>query len=310
MKFVSYHAAGPRVGAVLNDPPNLHEVLLDGAQWPSGLRELIEASSGDWRRITAASSVRAPLGQVRVTAPVPDASKIIAAPVNYIDHQAEMNEAVHIDSLGVFLKAPSSLVGDGGIVRLPYHDRRFDQEGELALIMGRTARNVTPEQALAHVFGYTCLLDITMRGGEDRSTRKSFDTFTPMGPWLVTPDEVGDLSTLRLTCSVNGQLRQDADVRDLIWGVPDLIAYASSVMTLLPGDVITTGTPAGVGPLGDGDQVSVSISRVGILSVTVDATGARPCPTRGAERGPVPPAELTPVRGAAKSSRDLREQPA
>ena len=310
MKFVSYHAAVPRVGAVLGDPPALHDVLLDGAPWPSGLRELIEASGGDRRRITAAAPVRAPLSQVRVTAPVPDASKIIAAPVNYTDHQAEMNEAARIDSLGVFLKAPSSLVGDGGTVRLPYHDRRFDQEGELALFMGRTARNVTPGQALAYVFGYTCLLDITMRGGEDRSTRKSFDTFTPMGPWLVTPDEVGDLATLRLTCSVNGQLRQDADVGDLIWGVPDLIAYASSVMTLLPGDVITTGTPAGVGPLADGDQVSVSISRIGVLSVTVDATGALPCPTRGAGHGPVPPAELTPVRGATGSSPHLGGQPA
>jgi len=305
MKFVSYHAAGPRVGAVLGDPPNVHDVLLDGALWRSGLRQLIEASGGDWRRITAAPADGAPLGQVRVTAPVPDASKIIAAPVNYIDHQAEMSEAVHIDSLGVFLKAPSSLVGNGGIVRLPYHDRRFDQEGELALIMGRTTRNAAPEEALASVFGYSCLLDITMRGGEDRSTRKSFDTFTPMGPWLVTPDEAGDLGMLRLTCSVNGQLRQDADVRDLIWGVPELIAYASSVMTLLPGDVISTGTPAGVGPLEDGDQVSVSISRVGALSVTVDATGALPCPTRGAGRGPTPPAELTPVRGTAEGSRGL-----
>ena len=125
---------------------------------------------------------------------MPDPTKIVAAPVNYLDHQAEMNEAYHIDALGVFLKAP--VLGPrrtGQTIRLPYTDRRFDQEGELALVIGRRARDVAVADALDHVAGYTCLLDITMRGGEDRSTRKSFDTFTPVGPYLVTPDEVGPL---------------------------------------------------------------------------------------------------------------------
>jgi 2-keto-4-pentenoate hydratase/2-oxohepta-3-ene-1,7-dioic acid hydratase in catechol pathway len=227
---------------------------------------------------------------------VPDPSKIIAAPVNYRDHQAEMSQDAHVDALGVFLKAPSSVVAAGSTVQLPYNDRRFDQEGELALVIGRRARHVTPDSALDYVAGYTCLLDLTMRGGEDRSTRKSFDGFTPVGPYLVTPDEVGPLEAVQLRTWVAGELRQHADVKDLIWSVPQLISYASSVMTLQPGDIITTGTPAGVGQIHNGDDVSVEIDRVGRLSVTISDSHAVSCPTKGANRGPQPPATVTPVR--------------
>lgn len=233
---------------------------------------------------------------VTVAPLIPDPGKIVAAPVNYRDHQSEMNEDFNIDALGVFLKAPTSVIAHGGIIRLPYDDRRFDQEGELAVVIGTTARDVSVEEAAGVIAGYTCLLDITMRGGEDRSTRKSFDTFTPVGPWLVTPDEVGSTADLRLRTTVNGVLRQDADIADLIWGVPELIAYASSVMTLLPGDIVTTGTPAGIGQIHDGDSISVEINRVGALTVAVSSDGAVACPTRGANRGPKPPAEITPVR--------------
>ena len=121
----------------------------------------------------------------------PTPSKIIAAPVNYRDHQAEMSTDSQVGALGFFLKAPSSLLDPGGTIQLPYHDRRFDQEGELALVIGRTTRQVSEQDALSCVFGYTGLLDITMRGGEDRSTRKSFDTFTPMGPVLSAADVRG-----------------------------------------------------------------------------------------------------------------------
>lgn len=237
-----------------------------------------------------------PLDSVQVRGVVPDPSKIVAAPVNYLDHQSEMNEDAHIDALGVFLKAPSSVIPNGGTVSLPYLDRRFDQEGELALVIGRTARHVAEEDAVDHIAGYTCLLDLTMRGGEDRSTRKSFDTFTPVGPDLVTPDEVGELSALRLRTWVNEELRQDADIADLIWGVPALVSYISSVMTLHPGDIVSTGTPAGVGRIADGDTVVVEIDNVGRLEVTVSSAGAIACPTRGANRGPKPPDQVTPVR--------------
>lgn len=232
-----------------------------------------------------------PLRDVRLRVPVADPSKIIAAPVNYRDHQAEMNVDTQVGALGFFLKAPSSLLAPGGTIQLPYHDRRFDQEGELAVIIGRTARSVTEQNALSYVFGYTGLLDITMRGGEDRSVRKSFDTFTPMGPVLVTADEFGDPGEVELRCWVSGELRQKAATRDLIWSVARLVSYASSVTTLYPGDVIATGTPAGVGPLAAGDTIRLELSGLGLdLTVNVAADNTIASPTSGRDRGPVPPA--------------------
>jgi 2-keto-4-pentenoate hydratase/2-oxohepta-3-ene-1,7-dioic acid hydratase in catechol pathway len=233
---------------------------------------------------------RIPLRDVRLRVPVADPSKIIAAPVNYRDHQAEMSTDTQVGALGFFLKAPSSLLDPGGTIQLPYHDRRFDQEGELALVIGRTARQVGEQDALSYVFGYTGLLDITMRGGEDRSTRKSFDTFTPMGPVLSTADEFGDPDNVELRCWVSGDLRQQASTRDLIWGVARLVSYASSVTTLYPGDVITTGTPAGVGPLIAGDTIRLELSGLGLdLTAQVAADNTIASPTSGHNRGPVPP---------------------
>lgn len=230
-----------------------------------------------------------PLDQVRLLAPVPDPTKIVAAPVNYRDHQSEMNEAYHISSLGFFLKAPSSILDPGGTIRLPYTDRRFDHEAEFALIVGRRASRITPEDAPAYVFGYTGLMDITMRGGEDRSTRKSFDTFTPMGPWIVTPDELGSPEDVAIDLTVNGELRQKANTRDLIWSAARFLSYASTVTVLEPGDVVTTGTPAGVSPIDDGDLIELTLSRIGQLQVGVSAQDAVACPTQGMGRGPVPP---------------------
>jgi 2-keto-4-pentenoate hydratase/2-oxohepta-3-ene-1,7-dioic acid hydratase in catechol pathway len=231
-----------------------------------------------------------PLRDVRLRVPVADPSKIIAAPVNYRDHQAEMSTESQVGALGFFLKAPSSLLDPGGTIQLPYHDRRFDQEGELALVIGRTARHVSEQDALSCVFGYTGLLDITMRGGEDRSTRKSFDTFTPMGPVLVTADEFGNPDDAELRCWVSGDLRQKASTRDLIWSVARLVSYASSVATLYPGDVISTGTPAGVGPLSAGDTIRLELSGLGLdLTAQVAADSAIASPTSGHNRGPVPP---------------------
>lgn len=231
-----------------------------------------------------------PLRDVRLRVPVADPSKIIAAPVNYRDHQAEMNVDTQVGALGFFLKAPSSLLDPGGTIQLPYHDRRFDQEGELAVIIGRTARSVSEQDALSYVFGYTGLLDITMRGGEDRSVRKSFDTFTPMGPVLVTADEFGDPGEVELRCWVSSELRQKAATRDLIWSVARLVSYASSVATLYPGDVIATGTPAGVGPLTAGDTIRLALSGLGLdLTANVAADHTIASPTSGRDRGPMPP---------------------
>ena len=286
------------------DPSGAHRV---GVVTDSGILDVTDqvpsdGAGGPMRRLLASG---ADLSDLRVDgpavpspgllAPVPDPTKIVAAPVNYVDHQVEMTQDSHIDALGVFLKAPSSLVGDRGTVRLPYDDRRFDGLGELAAVIGRRASQVPIDRAVDYVAGYSCLLDMTMRGGEDRSVRKSFDTFTPMGPHLVTPDEVGALEDLELQTWVGGRLRQRADIRDLIWGVPALVSYVSSVMLLEPGDIVTTGTPAGVGQVHDGEEVVVEITNVGRLGVTVTAEGAVACPTRGRDRGPKPPSQLTPV---------------
>ena len=202
-------------------------------------------------------------------APLPQPGKVVGAPVNYLDHKVEMSETLTIAELGVFLKASSSVIGPGENVVLPYSDVRTDHEGELAVVIGRTARDVSAERALEHVFGYTCGLDMTIRSSEDRSTRKSFDTFTPLGPCVVTVDEITDPGDLELRTRVNGSTRQSVNTRDLIFGVPALVSYVSSVMTLWPGDVILTGTPAGVGPVHDGDIVEVEVSGIGTLAVGV-----------------------------------------
>ena len=263
--------------------------VLDGSpDGPSSMRRLIR----DWDRVDVRSAARQPrpLSEVQLHAPVPDPSKIFAAPVNYRDHQAEMSQVNHISTMGLFLKAPSSVLDPDGTIQLPYSDRRFDQEGELACIIGRRTRRVSEEDALSHVFGYTGLLDITMRGGEDRSNRKSFETFTPMGPWLVTADEIVAPDDVALRCWVTGGLRQDASTADLIWGVAKLVSYASWVTTLEPGDVIATGTPAGVGPLEHGDTIELQISGLGgRLRAGVSTDGAVPSHTDGKSSGPKPP---------------------
>lgn len=278
MRLVSFN--GARVGVVdrglVIDVTELVAEQIDDRP-EARMRSLIERwemlrGQLDPGRLTAQPA--SPLDQVRLEAPLPFPGKVVAAPVNYFDHQGEMKVDTTVADLGVFLKATSSVIGPQGVIQLPYTDRRTDQEGELAVVIGAPARHVTPADALEYVFGYTCLLDITVRGSEDRSTRKSFDTFTPIGPWIATAEEVDNPGFLELRCWVNDELRQQANTKELIVGVPELIAYTSSVMTLHPGDIIATGTPAGVGPLTDGDQVTVEIDRVGRLEVSISTDTA------------------------------------
>lgn len=215
-----------------------------------------------------------PLDPTALAAPIARPGKVVGAPVNYLDHKAEMGEQRTIADYGMFLKASSSVIGPGASIRLPYRDVRTDHEGELAVVIGRTASRVSVQDALDHVFGYAPVLDITVRSGEDRSTRKSFDTFTPFGPWVTTADEVPDPGALELRCWVDDELRQHASTADLIYDVAELIAYTSHVMTLYPGDVIATGTPAGVGPIVAGQRVAVEIGDLGRLEVGVSDQGA------------------------------------
>jgi len=236
-------------------------------------RPAIEAASGRGERRR--------LGEVTLLPPSPSPSHVFAAPANYARHIGELgNRAVTkagrtAREQGFFLKAPGSLVGAGGAIRLPRgSSRRFDHESELALVIGRHGRNIPRERAMDYVFGYSCLIDATMRieagaHEEERSMRKSFETFTPLGPYLVTADEVGDAGQLRNQLSVNGQTRQDANTRDLIVGLAELIELVSSVLPVRPGDVIATGTPEGVGPIAAGDTVTIAIERVGEMSLQV-----------------------------------------
>ena len=240
----------------------------------------------DWHHTVETTLAGEPIGPApqpetdsnRFGPPVVAPGKIVGAPVNYRDHQAEMKVEHTITGLGFFLKSPTSVVGQDGTVPIPFPDRRTDQEAELGVVIGRTASQVSHHQALDYVFGYTCLVDVTVRGSEERSTRKSFAGFTPIGPWITPADDVPDPNQLRLRGWVNDELRQDANTADMVYGVAELIEFISSVTPLEPGDIIATGTPAGVGPIQPGDQIRVEIERLGTLTIDVVAGSHPPHP--------------------------------
>jgi 2-keto-4-pentenoate hydratase/2-oxohepta-3-ene-1,7-dioic acid hydratase in catechol pathway len=221
-----------------------------------------------------------PLADVRLRASSPAPAHVFALPGNYREHLGEIGNLTvsgkrTANEMGFFLKAPGSLVGAGEEIALPQgSERRFDHECELAAVIGARASDVPADRAHEHVFGYTCAVDVTMRIApghreEDRSMRKSFATFTPLGPYLVTSDEVGDPHDLTSRLSVNGDVRQSAQTRSMIVNVWQAIEIISSVVALEPGDVILTGTPAGVGPLAIGDEVEIGISRIGSMTLPV-----------------------------------------
>ena len=213
---------------------------------------------------------RLPLSQVRLLAPVPWPNKVIAYPVNYHDHGREMQAGYRADVQGFFLKPPSSLSGAGEPIELPIvPGREVHHESELAIVIGKQCRGIAREDWRDVVFGYACLLDMVVRGREERVFRKAFDTFCPVGPWITTADEVGDPTQLEMKLWVNGELKQHANTRDLVLDIPGMVQMAAAVMTLYPGDIIATGTPAGVGPVRDGDVVRISIDRLGEMSVPV-----------------------------------------
>jgi len=216
--------------------------------------------------------------KVKLLAPVANPGKIIAAPVNYTKHlqEALADKGIHhgnlineIHKAGMFLKATSAVVGPGEGVKLVHTDRRNDHEVELAIVIGRRTKNVSVEEAKNSIAGYCIGLDMTIRGPEERSFRKSPDSYCVLGPWLVTADELADPGNVSLKITVNGETRQDAHTSDLIVKVPDLVAWASTFYTLHPGDVILTGTPQGVGPVKPGDVMEATLERIGSMRVQV-----------------------------------------
>ncbi|MGO4596192.1 fumarylacetoacetate hydrolase family protein [Terrabacter sp. 2RAF25] len=246
---------------------------LSAGEWPPvGMNRLIRDFQAV-RPVLARAAARGPaqpLSDVTLRTPVPWPNKVIAFPVNYHDHGREMQAQYRADVQGFFLKPPSSLSGAGEPVVLPaVTGREVHHESELAIIIGSGGRDIPRADWQAHVFGYACLLDMVVRGREERVFRKAYDSFCPVGPWITTADEVGDPTQLGMQLWVGNELRQHANTRDLVLDIPGMVEMASAVMTLHPGDIIATGTPAGVGPVTDGDTIRISIERVGEMSVDV-----------------------------------------
>jgi 2-keto-4-pentenoate hydratase/2-oxohepta-3-ene-1,7-dioic acid hydratase in catechol pathway len=220
------------------------------------------------------------LSSVRLLSPVKRPSKLVAAPTNYKAHIAEMqkvsaNNTVRrspdIGEAGMFLKASSSLVGPSEGIKLRFLERRNDHEVELALIIGKTCNQVNQADALDYVAGYCIGLDITLRGPEDRSFRKSIDSYSVLGPWMVTADEIANPDNLQLQLGVNNELRQNANTENMVYSIRRLIEFSSAFYTLHPGDVIYTGTPEGVSPIRPGDTLVAEIEKIGRMEVAVGA---------------------------------------
>jgi 2-keto-4-pentenoate hydratase/2-oxohepta-3-ene-1,7-dioic acid hydratase in catechol pathway len=211
-----------------------------------------------------------PLDDVRLLAPVLP-SKLVCVGKNYPAHAAEFDSSVPEEPL-LFLKPSTSVIGPNDPIRLLPISRRVDHEGELAVVIGRVARNVRTEDAAAHILGYTCANDVTLRDLQhpnDQWTRaKGFDGSCPLGPWIETDLDPTDV---RVETRVNGEIRQAGQTSEMAFGVATLVEYITSFMTLLPGDAILTGTPEGVGPLAPGDVVEVEVEGVGTLANPVEA---------------------------------------
>ncbi|NWJ69536.1 fumarylacetoacetate hydrolase family protein [Pseudonocardia sp. ICBG1122] len=282
-----------RLGVVTTGPDgDLVADVTDALPWPHDPDPL---TAGWWRLLCrdldglrdaitreADAATPRPVSQVALRAPALNPSKIVAAASNYRDHVAEMHD-VQERTLGrvepwmmefdVFLKAPSSLAGPRDSVVLPSavlaDEREVHHESELVVVIGRGGRDIPAATAMAHVAGVTGGLDITVRSPADRSRRKSYDTFSPVGPYLTTTDEIGDGSGLDITLTCDGRVRQRCSTDTLITPVPAIVAHASSVMTLVPGDLLFTGAPPGVGPIAPGESLTMTVERVGSMTVRV-----------------------------------------
>jgi acylpyruvate hydrolase len=216
-----------------------------------------------------------PLAGVRILAPVPRPSKIIAIGRNYLDHAAEANASPPPTPI-IFAKFPNSIIGPGDAIEIPPESNEIDWEVELAVVIGRQARRIPENEAINAVLGYTILLDVTARDLQESDGQwvrsKSFDTFTPLGPWITTTDELHDGAGCDIELSVNGVKKQSSNTAKLLFGVPQLVSFCSNAFTLEPGDLIATGTPAGIGAarqppefLQAGDEVQARIEGIGEL---------------------------------------------
>lgn len=281
-----------RLGAVSADGRTLID-LTPTLPWPHDPDPL---GAGWWVRLcrdfaqlrprleaAAANGPTRPLDSVTLRPPVLNPTKVVACAVNYAEHVKEMRDTVLPRVAGkveawmldfdVFLKAPSSLVGPADSILLPtgptVDGKEIHHEAELTLVIGRGGAGIAEAEALDHVLGYTIGIDVTLRGDGDRSRRKSYDSFTPLGPWLTTADEIPDPHALSIELSIAGETRQRANTADMTVRIPGIIAYASGIMRLEPGDVILTGAPQGVGQIHDGDLIHTTITGLGEMRLPV-----------------------------------------
>lgn len=280
-----------RLGVVRGDL--VHDVTLAQTEIRNSLPfamkgDAVVAALPQWReRIErmADQAPRKPIGEVKLLAPVARPTKLSCAPTNYQAHIAEMKAAAaqpgsqvvsvqsaKIGEAGMFLKANSCLVGPSEGIAVRFPDRRSDHEVEVVMVIGKAGSDIPQSRALDHVACYCLGLDMTVRGREDRSFRKSVDGYAVAGPWMATADEIANPDALPLTLGVNGEIRQDSNTDRLIYDCRRLIEFASSFYTLYPGDLIYTGTPEGVGPVKPGDTIVCRSSPVlGELKITVRA---------------------------------------
>lgn len=280
MRFIRFNE--DRLGQLTEDGTGVIDLTdRTGIQSPNAMMELIRGSHdlSEYKSEDPDFQRR----EVEIGSPIRRPGKVIAAPLNYEKHIEEAiadkdittDEWFSIKEKGYFLKAPSSVVGPDHGIEIPFTDRRADHEIELAFVIGEGGKNISAEDAWDHIFGYTILLDISLRGDQDRSNRKSYDTFTVIGPCVTTADEVGDPQNLEMELLLNGETRQQENTEDMVYSCADVVQYASLGTTLEVGDVITTGTPEGVGSLADGDTINAEIENVGAMSVDVTELDVR-----------------------------------
>ncbi len=276
---------GVVIGDQVHDVTEAQDVIRNRARYDMRGDAVIAALPA-WRRLIEDIGGKAraiPLSKVKLLSPVARPSKVMAAPTNYGKHIEEMGKRTDIQgsnsgvtrrdigTAGIFLKSNSSVVGPSEGIPLRFPDRINEHEVELVVVIGKEGSNIPIGKAREYIAGYAAGLDMTLRGPEDRSFRKSIDGYSVVGPWMVTADEIANPNDLRLTLECNGEHRQTADTTDLIYNVERLIEFASSFYTLYPGDLYFTGTPHGVGPVKPGDVLHVKCAEIGEFSIAARA---------------------------------------
>jgi 2-keto-4-pentenoate hydratase/2-oxohepta-3-ene-1,7-dioic acid hydratase in catechol pathway len=277
MRFVTFEAGGQTRPGVICDVDTVLDLSTIG--YPS-LLQFIEGGNEALEKAVAfadqsPASARYKVHEVKLRAPIPRPRKLICVGLNYRDHAAETGAQIPTVPT-IFNKFATAVIGPGDNIVLPRVSKAPDYEAEFAFVIGRGGRYIPAEAWRDHVFGYTIVNDVTGRDYQRATTQwlmgKTFDTFAPMGPWIVTADEISDPHNLDISIEINGEVLQDSNTRELIFKIPDLIAHLSSVFTLEPGDIVSTGTPAGVGfvrkpprLLRPGDDVVVKIEEIGEL---------------------------------------------